>query len=107
MGIFGNLFGGEQRTVISQLSQVEAAVGNCVAAFKDRTKLSVVFIFPIMQALAVRLYVQEYGVVAARFPFERIVKALTDEGAPYGRINTRILTTGDSPGGLAPRHRAR
>jgi hypothetical protein len=80
MGIFGNLFGGKQRTVASQLSQVEAAVGNCVADFKDRTKLSYVFIFSIMQTLAVRLYVQEYGVVAARFHFERLVKMLTDKG---------------------------
>ena len=102
MGIFGNLFGGKQRTVISQLSQVKAAVGNCVAAFKDRTKLSVVFIFPIMQALAVRLYVQEYGVVAARFHFERIVKALTDKGAPYGRINTKNVNHRKFPRGTCP-----
>jgi hypothetical protein len=79
MGIFGNLFG-KQRTVVPQLSQAEAAIGNCVADFKDRTKLSYVFIFSIMQALAVRLYVQEYGVVAARFHFERLVKMLTDKG---------------------------
>src|SRR5947209_5797158 len=80
MGIFGNLFGSKQRTVISQLSQAEAAFGNCVADFKDRTKLSYVFIFPIMQALAVRLYIREYGVVAARFHFERLVKIWTEDG---------------------------
>jgi hypothetical protein len=80
MGIFSNLFGGKQRSVMAQLPQVESAVGNCVADFKDRTKLSYALIFPIMQAVAVRLYVQDFGVEGTRQHFERLVKLLTDDG---------------------------
>ena len=70
MGIFSNLFGGKQRSVMAQLPQVESAVGNCVADFKDRTKLSYALIFPIMLAVAVWLYVQVFGVEGTRQHFE-------------------------------------
>jgi hypothetical protein len=80
MGIFSNLFGGRQRSVMAQLPQVESAVGNCVADFKDRTNLSYALIFPIMHRVAVQLYVQDFGVAGTRTHFERLVKTLTEDG---------------------------
>ncbi len=65
---------------MAQLPQVESAVGNCVADFKDRTKLSYALIFPIMQAVAVRLFIQDFGVEGTCIHFERLVKILTEDG---------------------------
>lgn len=85
MGIFGNFFGSkqssEQDTVMSQLPAVESAVGHCIADFKDRTKLSYAYIFPIMQAIAVKLYVQDFGLQATRLHYEQLVKSLTADGS--------------------------
>jgi hypothetical protein len=80
MGFLGNLFGNKQRIVMSQLPKVEAEVGHCVADFKDRTQLSHALIFAIMQAIAVRLYVQDIGVAKTRAHFEQLVKMITDDG---------------------------
>ena len=52
--------------------------GGCYGNFW--TKLSYALIFPIMQAIAVRLYVQDFGVAGTRTHFERLVKMLTDDG---------------------------
>jgi hypothetical protein len=46
MGFFGNLFGRNQRDIWSLIGEVETAVRNCVADFKDRTQLSNALIFP-------------------------------------------------------------
>jgi hypothetical protein len=82
MGIFDQIFRRRQQaTVMSQLPQVEAAVANCVADFKERTKLSYAHIFPIMQDVAVRLFVTDFGVQATRNHFEQLFKSFTDDGA--------------------------
>jgi hypothetical protein len=70
----------KQQSVMPQLPQVESAVGNCVADFEERTKLSSVLILPIMQAVAVRLFIQDFGVEGTRIHFERLVKILTEDG---------------------------
>jgi hypothetical protein len=85
MGIFGNLFGGnppasEQSTVQSQLTDVEAALGKCIVDFQDRTKLQYVLIFPVMHKMAVKLFVEDFGVESALKHYERLVASLTSDG---------------------------
>jgi hypothetical protein len=80
MGFFVNLFGRNQRDIWSLIGEVETAVRNCVADFKDRTQLSNALIFPVMQALAVRLYVQELGISATSAYFENVLRTLMKDG---------------------------
>jgi hypothetical protein len=96
-----------QRIIMSQLPQVERAVVNCAADFKDRTKLSYALIFPIMQATAVRLYVQDFGVAGALTHFEGLVKMLTDDGTIRHVSIQEFWIAGDSPAGLTLHHRAK
>jgi hypothetical protein len=94
MPIFGRLFGGKssaassQRTVQvsnekavqAQLPEVEAALGRCVVDFQDRTKLHYILIFPIMHKVAVKLYVEDFGVEKALKIYENMVAILTSNG---------------------------
>jgi hypothetical protein len=86
MGIFGSLFGGKtspasnESTVQAQLPEVEAALGRCVVDFQDRTKLHYILIFAAMQNMAVKLFVEDFGVDAALKHYERLVALFTADG---------------------------
>jgi hypothetical protein len=86
MAIFGNLIGGKtsaasnESTVLAQLPEAEAALERCVVDFQDRTKLHYILIFSIMHKLAVKLFVEDFGVENALKHYERLVTSLTSGG---------------------------
>jgi hypothetical protein len=83
MGVFGSLFGGKtsappsESRVKAQLPAVEAAFGRCVVDFQDRTKIHYVLIFPIMHKIAVKLFVEDFGVEPVLKRYEDQVASLT------------------------------
>jgi hypothetical protein len=81
MGIFGSLFGSKspasgQSTVQAQLPEVEAVLGRFIVDFHDRTNLHYVLIFPIMHKVAVKLFVEDFGVQSALKQYEDLVASL-------------------------------
>jgi hypothetical protein len=66
--------------VQAQLPEVEAVLGRCVLDFHDRTSLQYVLIFPIMHKMAVKLFVEDFGVESALKHYEHIVASLTSDG---------------------------
>ena len=48
--------------------------------FQDRTKLSYVLIFPVMHKVAVKLFVEDFGIAATLKHYESLVAAFTSEG---------------------------
>ena len=48
--------------------------------FPDRTKLHYVLIFPIMHKMAVKLFVEDFGIEAALKHYEHLVASLTSDG---------------------------
>jgi hypothetical protein len=85
MGIFGSLFGSKssasgQSTVQAQLPEVEAVLGRCIVDFHDRTNLHYMLIFPIMHKVAVKLFVEDFGVQSALTQYEQLVASLTSDG---------------------------
>jgi hypothetical protein len=85
MSFFGDLFGPKaaesgQSTVKSQIPQVEEIVKVRIVAFHDRTKLHFILIFPVMHKVAVRLYVDDFGVDATLLTYENLVSSLTSDG---------------------------
>jgi hypothetical protein len=85
MGIFGSLFGSKsptpgQSTVQAQLPEVEAVLGRCIVDFHDRTNLHYMLIFPIMHKMAVKLFVEDFGIQTALKHYERLVAMLTSDG---------------------------
>jgi hypothetical protein len=55
-------------------------LGRCVVDFQDRTNLPYVLIFPIMHKMAVKLFVEDFGVETALKHYERLVASLTSCG---------------------------
>jgi hypothetical protein len=89
VGFLRNLFGRSQSDLWSRIAEVESAVRSCVADFKDRTQLSYALIFPIMQAVAVRLYVQELGVSGTAAYFENVLRVhMRDRNIKQSQIDT-------------------
>jgi hypothetical protein len=85
MGIFGNPFGSKspasgQSIVLAQLPEVEAVLGRCIVDFHDRTSLHYVLIFPIIHKMAVKLFVEDFGVQNALKHYEHLVASLTSDG---------------------------
>jgi hypothetical protein len=85
MGIFGSLFGrtspvSGQSTVQAQLPEVKAVLGRCIVDFHDRTNLHYMLIFPIMHKVAVKLFVEDFGVQSALKQYEQLVASLTSDG---------------------------
>jgi hypothetical protein len=85
MGIFGSLFGSKppttpQNTVQAQLPEVEAVLGSWIVDFSDRTNLQYLLIFPIMHKMAVKLFVEDFGVQSALKHYEHLVASLTSGG---------------------------
>jgi hypothetical protein len=69
-----------QNTVEAQLPEVEAVLGRWIVDFHDRTNLHYVLIFPIMHKMAVKLFVEDFGIQAALKHYERLVAMLTSDG---------------------------
>jgi hypothetical protein len=84
MGIFGSLFGkspaSTQSTVQAQLPEVEALLGRWIVDFHDRTTLHFILIVPVMHKMAVRLFVEDFGVQTALKHYENLVGLLTSNG---------------------------
>jgi hypothetical protein len=85
MAIFGSLFGSKspesgQSTGLAQLPEVEAVLGRCIADFHDRTNLHYVLIYPIMHKMAVKLFVDDFGVQSALKHYEHLVASFTSDG---------------------------
>lgn len=85
MGIFGSVFGSKspesgQSTVLAQLPEVEAVLGRWIVDFHDRTSLHYVLIFPIMHKMAVKLFVEDFGVQSALKHYEQLAASLTSGG---------------------------
>jgi hypothetical protein len=81
MGIFGSRPSAlGKSTVQSQLPEVEARLGGSVVDFQDRTKLSYVLIFPVMHKVAVKLFVEDFGIAASLKHYENLVASFTSEG---------------------------
>jgi hypothetical protein len=82
MGIFDRLFGSRssasgKSTGKSQLPEVEASLGRTVVDFHDRTKLHYVLIFPVVHKMAVKLFVEDFGIGATLKHYESLVALFT------------------------------
>jgi hypothetical protein len=69
-----------QNTVQAQLPEVEDVLGRWIVDFHDRTNLHYVLIFPIIHKMAVKLFVEDFGIQAALKHYERLVAMLTSDG---------------------------
>jgi hypothetical protein len=86
MSFFGSLFGNKaagsgQSPVKSQIPHVEEIVRERIVAFHDRTKLHFILIFPVMHKVAVRLYIDDFGLDVALRTYENFVRSLTSDGS--------------------------
>ncbi len=67
-------------TVLAQLPEVEAVLGRFIVDFHDRTRLHYVLIFPVVHKIAVKLFVEDFGVQSALKHYEQLVASLTSGG---------------------------
>src|SRR5260370_1264017 len=66
-----------QSTVQAQLPEAEAVLGSWIVDFHGRTNLRFILIFPIVHKLAVKLFVEDFGVQSTLKHYEHLVASLT------------------------------
>ncbi|RXG91615.1 hypothetical protein [Bradyrhizobium zhanjiangense] len=69
-----------QTIVKAQIPQAETAVRDFIVGFKDRTNLHYVLIFPVVHRVAVKLFVEDFGVEVALRQYQTLVSSLTSDG---------------------------
>jgi hypothetical protein len=74
MGFLESLFGRSKREPsVDDMNAIMRPLGLRVCDFKDRSGLSWVFVFPVVLAVSIRLFIQPSGLQATQALFERLL----------------------------------